>query len=375
MPTQIDSMDPAIVRSAPPGPVLPALAGMPKVLLHDHLDGSLRVSTLIELCRQRSIRLPTQDPQALAGWFRANATAGSLERYLEGFALTVAAMADLSALERVAFEAAEDARAEGCVLAEFRMAPLLLAGHGIDPDEAVAAILGGLSRSALPCGLIICGMRQDPTASVAAAAELAVRHRTGPQRTVGVVGFDLAGPERGWPATRHEACLRRVVDAGLGLTLHAGEDDEAQRVLQAVALGAHRIGHGVRLADLLGTPLGRDAVDRLHQAQVHLEVCPTSNVQTGAAASIATHPIRALWEAGLSLSFHTDNHLISCTDLNLEGQALLDLAGFQLADLLAMQRQALQASFMPSHHIEPARRALDEWAASHDPNPSTSCQP
>lgn len=359
--------DPGLaVYSAPPHAVAPALAGMPKVLLHDHLDGSLRVSTLAALCARRGIALPTQQPTALAQWFRANAMAGSLERYLQGFALTVAAMGDRDALTQVAFEAAEDARAEGCVLAEFRMAPLLLQAHGVDPDEAVAAMLEGLARSALPCGLIVCGMRHDPPDRVAEAAALALRHRSGPHRAVGVIGFDLAGPEHGWPASLHADTLRRVRDAGLPITLHAGEADEARRVLEAVELGAQRIGHGVRLADLLGSPEGDKAIERLAAARVHLEVCPTSNVQTGAARSIAEHPIRVLWDAGVSLSFHTDNHLISCTNLNLEGQALLDEAGFQLADLMAMQLQALEASFLPSHVTEPARRALQAWASTHD---------
>ena len=357
-----------VTHSAPAASVLPALATMPKVLLHDHLDGSLRVSTLIALCQRRGVALPSQDAGELAQWFRRNAMAGSLERYLEGFALTVAAMGDVQALEQVAFEAAEDARAEGCVLAEFRMAPLLLQAHGVQPDEAVAAMLEGLSRSGLPCGLIVCGMRHEAPDRVMQAAELALRHRAGPGRSVGVVGFDLAGPERGWPASLHAAALRRVREADLPITLHAGEADEGRRVLEAVALGARRIGHGVRLADLLHTPDGTEALQQLQSQGVHLEICPTSNVQTGAARSIATHPIRRLWDAGVSLSFHTDNHLISCTNLNLEGQALLDEAGFALADLLAMQRQALAASFLPANATEPARRALDAWARHQDLN-------
>lgn len=346
------------------------LASMPKVLLHDHLDGSLRVDTLIELCARRRIPLPTQDATELAAWFRRNAMAGSLERYLEGFALTVAAMGDVQAIERVAFEAAEDALAEGCILAEFRMAPLLLEAHGVAPDDAVAAMLTGLSRSALPCGLIVCGMRHEAPERVALAADLALRHRAGPERAFGVIGFDLAGPEHGWPATRHEAALRRVRDAGLPITLHAGEADDGQRVLEAVALGARRIGHGVRLADLIDTPEGAAAIQELKTRHVHLEICPTSNVQTGAAASIAAHPIRALWDQGVSLSFQTDNHLISCTNLNLEGQALLDEAGFSLADLLAMQMMALDASFLPPQVTEPAGRKLQEWARSHGLEPA-----
>jgi adenosine deaminase len=361
---------PRIVHSALRRPIGPALAAMPKVLLHDHLDGSLRVSTLIALCRRRGIALPTAKAEELAQWFRDNAMAGSLERYLQGFALTVAAMGDLAAIEQVAFEAAEDARAEGCALAEFRMAPLLLQAHGVDPDEATAAMLAGLARSNLPCGLIVCGMRHEAPERVGEAAQLALRHRAGPQRTVGVVGFDLAGPERGWPATHHAATLQRVREAGLPITLHAGEADEGQRVLEAVALGARRIGHGVRLADLLASRNTDEILHTLREHHVHLEVCPTSNVQTGAARSIAEHPIRALWQAGVSLSFHTDNHLISCTNMNLEAQALMDEAGFNLGDLAHMQSLALEASFLSDPLKAPARARLAAWCAEHLDEPT-----
>ncbi|OYU92620.1 MAG: adenosine deaminase, partial [Burkholderiales bacterium PBB5] len=199
---------------------------LPKVLLHEHLDGGLRVATLLDLARQRGLALPAYDEDTLAAWFDARAHAGSLVEYLRGFALTVAAMATPEALARVAFEAAEDARAEGCVLAEFRIAPLLFEAHGVSGDDAVAAMLAGLARSPLPSGLIVCGMRHEDDARIQAAAELALRWQGR-----GVVGFDLAGPEAGWPAARHAALLAQVRAAGLGLTLHAGEADVGDRVL------------------------------------------------------------------------------------------------------------------------------------------------
>lgn len=334
------------------------LRRLPKILLHDHLDGSLRVATLLELCRRQGRPPPRESVAALTDWFRRNAMAGSLERYLEGFALTVGVMADLEAIERVAFEAAEDARAEGCVLAEFRMAPLLLEEHGLDADAIVDAMRRGLARSALPCGLILCGMRHHPPEAVRRTAELALRHRFSPERPGGVIGFDLAGPEWGHPATVHRDAIERVRRDGLPVTLHAGEADAAERVLEAVDLGAQRIGHGVRLADLLGSAQGDAAVKRLHDQGVHLEICPTSNVQTGAARSIAEHPIRALWDAGVSLSFHTDNHLMSCTDMIQEAGVLNREAGFAWDELLRMQHLALEASFMPAAAKDTARRAL-----------------
>ena len=227
----------------------------PKVLLHEHLDGGLRPSTLHELLQARGLAAPASDADSLAQWFDGRAQAGSLERYLEGFALTVPAMAEPAALARVAFEAAEDARADGVVLAEFRIAPLLFEAHGLDGDDAVAALLEGLSRSALASGLIVCGMRQEDEANTLRAARLALRWMGR-----GVVGFDLAGPERGFPPARHAAALALVREAGLPITLHAGEADSGERVLEAARLGARRIGHGVRLADLLAAPRGESVL-------------------------------------------------------------------------------------------------------------------
>lgn len=329
---------------------------LPKVLLHDHLDGSLRESTLLELMQQRGMHPPAPDLPGLKHWFDQKAHAGSLEEYLRGFALTVEAMASLPALERVAFECAEDARLEGCVLGEFRIAPQLFEPFGLNADAAVEAMLAGLARCPMPTGLIVCAMRHHDDATIARAAELALRWRGR-----GVVAFDLAGPEAGWPATPHAALLRRVLDGGLGLTLHAGEADSAQRVLDAVRLGAHRIGHGVRLADLIGTPDWPATAAELRTRGTHLEICPTSNVQTGAATAIATHPIRALWDAGVSLSFHTDNRLMSRTDSSSEALALVSEAGFSWNDLRRMGEAAARATFLGEAARQQALAALAAW--------------
>lgn len=330
---------------------------LPKVLLHEHLDGALRVTTLFELMRAHGIASPAGDVPALAAWFEARAHAGSLVEYLKGFALTVAAMASPAALERVAFEAAEDALAQGCVLAEFRIAPLLFEPLGVAPDAAVEALLAGLARSALPCGLIVCAMRQLPVAQTLRAAELALRWQGR-----GVIGFDLAGPERGFPAAMHAAALARVREAGLPITLHAGEADDAERVLEAGRLGARRIGHGVRLVDALDDPARAHLVDEVKAMGLHLEVCPTSNVHTGAAVSLATHPITALWRAGVSLSFHTDNTLMSCISLTTEAGELMSRTPLAARDLLAMQRQAAHASFLPEQARRQALESLTAFA-------------
>ena len=320
-----------------------AARALPKVVLHEHLDGGLRVGTLLELLHRRGMHPVADDEPALAAWFDANAHAGSLEKYLEGFALTVEAMSDPVAMERVAFEAAEDARADGAVLAEFRIAPLLFESHGVPGDAAVEALLAGLARSSLPTGLIVCAMRHLPPSETLRAAQLALRWQGR-----GVVAFDLAGAERGHPPSEHAEALRLVREAGLGITLHAGEADVAERVVEAARLGATRIGHGVHLVDALADPARRALLDEVIARGVHLEVCPTSNVHTGAAASVATHPITALWRAGVSLSYHTDNRLMSCITHSSEAAALLRETTLTRADLLEMARQAAGHSFLPA---------------------------
>jgi adenosine deaminase len=331
---------------------------LPKVLLHEHLDGGLRETTLLELLQARGLPAPAADAIGLARWFDERAHAGSLVEYLKGFALTVAAMATPQALERVAFEAAEDARQDGCVLAEFRIAPLLFEPLGVPGDEAVRALLAGLARSALPSGLIVCAMRQESEEQIARAAELALRWQGR-----GVVAFDLAGPEAGWPATRHATLLRRLVDAGLPLTLHAGEADVGFRVLEAARLGASRVGHGVRLADLIAGPGGDAVLQEVRERGLHLEICPTSNVHTGAATSIAAHPIRVLWRAGVSLSFHTDNRLMSRTRPSLEAVRLVTEAGLTWTDLQRMSALAAEKSFLPAAVREPALEQVQAWQA------------
>ena len=333
---------------------------MPKVLLHEHLDGGLRVATLLELLQAGGHPAPAPDVEGLARWFADRAHAGSLEQYLQGFGLTVTAMASPSALERVAFEAAADAAADGCVLAEFRIAPALFEAHGLSIDAAVEAMLAGLARAPIPCGLILCAMRERPAAEGERTARVAVAWQGR-----GVIGFDLAGPERGFPAARHAAALRIVRDAGVPITLHAGEADAAERVLEAAALGAVRIGHGVRLADALARPDGQALVDAVRERDLHLEICPTSNVHTGACASLAVHPVAALWRAGISLSVHTDNRLMSVITPSSEVASVVRECGLGIDDLARMTLAAAGHSFLGRTVAAAAAQALRDWAARH----------
>jgi adenosine deaminase len=334
---------------------------LPHVVLHEHLDGGLRPATLLALLRRRGLSAPADDAASLARWFASQAHAGSLAKYLEGFSLTVPAMADPEALEQVAFEAAVDARDDGAVLAEFRVAPLLFEPHGVDPDEAVAAMLRGLSRcEGLDSGLLLCALRHEPPARAQRVADLALRWMGR-----GVVGFDLAGPERGHPATDFSAAIARVREAGLPLTLHAGEADEGHRVLEAARLGARRIGHGVRLADLLTGANRHVVLGEVTARGLHLEICPTSNLHTGAAASYATHPVTALWRAGVSVSIHPDNRLMSCTSQSAELAALRRHTPLDEVDLLAMTLEAADNSFLDEAARARAAAAVRGHAERH----------
>ncbi|WP_249661007.1 adenosine deaminase [Variovorax sp. PCZ-1] len=334
---------------------------VPKVVLHEHLDGNLRPETLLELCRERGVALPADTPDALQHWIHTQANSGSLERYVAAFGLTVAAMATPQACERVAFEAVQDCAVDGALLIELRMAPLLLEMHGLGGDEAVSALLAGLARGSaatgVPAGLIVCGMRSDAPSAVMRSAELALRFAG-----KGVVGYDLAGAERGFPATMHASAIAKAKEAGLGLTLHAGEADVGERVIEAIDLGATRIGHGVQIT--VSGEAGEGAVSRMARARdsgVHFEVCPTSNLHTGAWNDLKTHPLTAMQKAGLNWSVQADNRLISVLTQGSEFQAVHDVCGLPLAQIMQGQLRAAQASFLPAAERSRAAEQIKAW--------------
>ena len=343
---------------------------MPKVLLHEHLDGGLRPQTLLDLCRERGVPLPAADAEGLAAWVQANANSGSLERYLQGFGLTVAAMATVEACERVAFEAAEDARLDGCVLAEFRIAPLLLEPFGLSGEAAVEAMLSGLSRSGLACGLIVCAMRTDPPDHTERSARLAARYAG-----QGVIGFDLAGAERGFPPGPHARAFAVARRAGLGLTCHAGEADDGARVLEAAALGVSRIGHGVNIMRPGATVSPPQLIEEARHLGLHFEVCPSSNLHTGAAEAMAAHPIADMVQAGLSVSCSTDNRLMSGVTLSGELDAVHRHCGLSTAQITAMMRNAAHASFLPADARDAALQALQRWSDTSGPGFDPSADP
>ncbi len=333
---------------------------IPKIVLHEHLDGNLRPQTLLALCQERGVALPAGTPHELQHWIHTQANSGSLERYVAAFGLTVAAMATPEACEQVAFEAVQDCADDGAQLIELRMAPLLLETHGLSGDEAVSAMLAGLSRGSaatgIPSGLIVCGMRSDAPHDVTRSAQLAARFAG-----KGVVGYDLAGAERGFPATLHAKAVALAREAGLGITLHAGEAAIGERVIEAMDLGAQRIGHGVQIA------VGKGASERMARAReagVHFEICPTSNLHTGAWTDLATHPLIAMEKAGLNGSIQADNRLISVLTQGSELQVAHEVCGLALAQIMRGQIRAAQASFLPDLLRDKAIAQIRSWCQS-----------
>ena len=328
----------------------------PKVLLHDHLDGGLRPQTMIDLAAEHGYDgLPTADPDALAAWIRRGADRKSLELYLETFAHTVAVMQQRDAIIRVAAECAEDLAADGVVYAEVRYAPELSTERGLTLDEVVEANLEGFrigSERAVAAGrpivmyMLCTGMRQFARSSE--IAELAVRWRD-----EGVVGFDVAGPEKGYPPTRYLDAFDHIRHANFHITIHAGESFGLPSIWEALQwCGAERLGHGVRIVDDItvhddGTVhLGRLAAF-VRDRRVPLEMCPTSNVHTGAVATFADHPIDLLRRLRFRVTVNTDNRLMSGVSLSSEFLAMAETFGIGLDEMEWLTINAIKSSFAP----------------------------
>ncbi len=323
----------------------------PKVLLHDHLDGGLRTATVIELATEVDYQgLPTRDPDELAGWFRRGADRNKLELYLETFAHTVAVTQTASALRRVAREAAEDLDADGVVYAEVRFAPEQHTEAGLSLDEVVQAVLDGFAEGTLgtnlTVGVICSAMRQAALSTT--IAELAVRFRD-----QGVVGFDIAGPEAGFPPTRHLDAFQYCLRENFHITVHAGEAFGVPSIHEALSFcGAERLGHGVRLVDdITINPDGHAELGRLaafvRDTRVPLEMCPTSNVNTGVCGSIAEHPIGLLRRLRFRVTVNTDNRLMSDVTLSDEFHKLSEAFGYGLSDMEWLTINAMKSAFWP----------------------------
>ncbi|MFC9086685.1 adenosine deaminase [Nocardiopsis dassonvillei] len=328
----------------------------PKVLLHDHLDGGLRPATVVELARETGYTgLPTYDAQELGRWFREASDSGSLERYLETFAHTTAVMQTRDALVRVAAEAAEDLAADGVVYAEQRYAPEQHLEAGLTLEEVVEAVQEGLElgqkRAAdqgrsIRTGQLVTAMRHAARSSE--IAELAVRYRD-----AGVAGFDIAGAEAGNPPTRHLDAFEYLRRENFHFTIHAGEAFGLPSIWEALQwCGCDRLGHGVRIIDDIDTDTGgAPRLGRLAQyvrdKRVPLEMCPSSNVQTGAAESIADHPIRLLRDLRFRVTVNTDNRLQSGTSLSEEFARLCEAFGYGWDDVQWFTVNAMKSAFLP----------------------------
>jgi adenosine deaminase len=324
----------------------------PKALLHDHLDGGLRPATVIELADAIGHPLPTTEVDALGRWFVEAADSGSLERYLETFAHTVAVMQTEEALHRVAHECAVDLAADGVVYAEVRYAPEQHLESGLSLDAVVEAVLAGFASGAaaaaaagrpIRIGTLLTAMRH--AARSQEIAELAVRYRD-----TGVVGFDIAGAEAGFPPTRHLDAFEYLQRENFHFTIHAGEAFGLPSIWQAIQwCGADRLGHGVRIVDdITGSEhlLGRLA-SYVRDKRIPLELCPSSNVQTGAARSIAEHPIGLLRDLRFRVTVNTDNRLMSGTSLSREMALLTEAFGYGWAEIQWFTVNALKSAFIP----------------------------
>lgn len=312
-----------------------------RVSLHEHLDGSLLTGTLIELAAGCGVNLPESDEAGLTTWLRQQVR-GSLGQYLSCFALTTAVMQTEENLERVAYEHMAQLHEDRVAYAELRFAPQLHAPGWVDSIEAVGSgVRRGMAEFGIEAGIIVCAMRdQDPAHSLA-AAHAAVAHPM-------VVGFDLAGEEWGHPPTEHREALAVIREAGIALTIHAGEGDGVASISAAIEAGATRLGHGVRIIEDItqtdrGVHLGSTA-GRIREEGIHLEVCISSNVDTGL-YPVEQHPVLQLHRAGLNVGLSTDNRMMSATNLEREEQIARRILGGSEDEIRAMRANAARARF------------------------------
>jgi adenosine deaminase len=330
------------------------IRSLPKVLLHDHLDGGLRPQTIVELAKDQHYNgLPTTDPGDLAKWFHLGAQQGSLPLYLKGFAHTCGVMQTDEALERVAYEMIEDLHNDGVVYAETRFAPVFHTDKGLHWDEVVNAVLKGLDRGksqfGVESGLIICAMRNMQLSTE--MAELAVDFR---ER--GVVGFDLAGEEGGFPPKRHIDAFHYIQRENFNITIHAGEAFGKESIWQAIQwCGAHRIGHATRLIEDIGIdPHDSTKIVKMgYLAQyildkrIPLEICLSSNVDTGATESVAHHPFGIYHRYNFRVTLNTDDRLMSDTTMTKEFKLAHDVFKLGIDELEKVTINSMKSAFIP----------------------------
>lgn len=334
---------------------LALLRALPKTDLHCHLDGSLRLQTILELADRQGIDLQAKDEAELARRLQMGEATGSLEAYLEAFSITLAVLQEADALRRAAYELVVDQAEDGVRHVEVRFSPLLNTERGLSPDAVIEAVVDGLrageQETGATSGVIVCAMRHLPPDRSLEMAELATRWAGR-----GVVGFDLAGDEAAHPPAPHEAAFLRAREAGLWITCHAGEAAGPDSIAQAIhRCGADRIGHGVSLRD---DPALLAYVD---DHRIALECCPSSNLQTGAVRTLAEHPIRLFRARGLRTTVNTDNRLITDTTVSRELLRLHVEGGLSLRELIACVIDGWKSAFLPRADRQVrSRRAMGE---------------
>jgi len=329
------------------------LKALPKVLLHDHLDGGLRPQTIVELARESGYQhLPARETDNLAEWFHTTASRGSLPLYLQGFEHTIAVMETEEALERVAYEMLEDMKMDGVVYVETRFAPMLHVQKGLHPENIMRAVIRGLERGksdfGVEYGVILCGLRSMPPEVSQEVAELAVDFRPH-----GVVAFDLAGEEGGYPPKKHVEAFHYIQRENFNITIHAGEGFGKESIWQAIQwCGAHRIGHATRLIEdmrvkddvvLSMGSLAQYVLDK----RIPLESCITSNVHTGAVRSLEEHPFHIFYRYRFRVTLNTDNRLMSAITLTDEFHTAAQTFGLTLEDLERITINAMKSAFIP----------------------------
>ncbi|MBW6458491.1 MAG: adenosine deaminase [FCB group bacterium] len=315
----------------------------PKIDLHCHLDGSVRPHTVMELAQQNGITLPYSDPDEMLRYMHCEDST-SLPDYLKRFDITLSVMQDPQSVERVAYELCEDAAAENIRWLEVRYSPILHIKKGMKTMDNLEAVIRGMRRAerdfGIRGGVIVCGMRSfDPTISVE-LAELAVAYKNR-----GVVGFDLAGPEENYPAKAHEEAFRLVLKNNINITIHAGEAYGPESIHQAVHYcGAHRIGHGTHL------PEDGGLMNYINDHRICLEICLTSNLQTGSVPSLKQHPFKFFLDYGLRLSLSTDNRLMSNTSVTNELYLAYTTFGLEIENIKNIIIDGFKSAFI--HHRE-----------------------
>ena len=317
------------------------LKKLPKVELHCHLDGSLRVETILDLARRHNVSLPSSDASGLTKILSIGKKRGTLEEYITRFDITLSVMQTRDSLKRIAYELIEDVAAENIRYIEIRYSPILHTSNGMTLEEAIFSVRDGLKKGekdfGVRSGIIVCGIRHiSPEASLK-LADLCVRFKN-----KGVVGFDLAGAEENFPAKDHREAFYMILNHNINATIHAGEAFGPTSIHQAIHYcGAHRIGHGTRLKE------NKDLMRYVNNHRIPLEICLTSNWHTFSVRSLKHHPMRYYYDQGIRVTLNTDNRLMSNTTLTKEFGLARDLFGFTLHDFREVTIVAMKSAFLP----------------------------